>query len=555
MKKLAIINSGAVSLGAYEAGVLYELLQAITAHNAADPANAILIDVIAGASAGGMNSAILAQKLLFQADRLTDPADNDLYLPWVRDVDLTSLLAMNPNEPTMQSILSSDLIDAISTRYMINPYYVGMNLQNNSHPAAAPKIRVGLAMSNLNGVTYELPLASGGNVPYTRFQDEVKFEVDPANPDHDTPDFWEPIRAAAVACGAFPFAFRVQELLRSATDYPNNPPPEFPKTGMHFAYTDGGVFQNEPFGLAKQLVDMNDNHLFEQRYYVYVAPEMRDAASNDYDGTSGMSYFNFWNTAKALISAIFNQARYRDLQNAERINDQVELFDTQAAGLLNLYLAGTVSAAMTTPATSPLLATFYPGGAGPNLNADGEAARTRLKQQFDDEYQRLRTQKNAVEADAWIDSILLLEAVAGLGPRDQMTIFAITESADKLAGNDLFAFAGFLDVAYRQHDYDRGRMSVRNFITEINADPRCANPATFLGPIQYNVAALPPLTIDASLDGFKISAMDVNKRQALRDRIYDRIQDFLSEAGLSWVVREAVDIAYLKKMLDDLLGL
>ena len=67
-KKLAITISGAVSLGSYEAGVLYEVLDAVCQHNN-DPAtiadDRIVIDVLTGASAGGMTAIVLAQKLLY----------------------------------------------------------------------------------------------------------------------------------------------------------------------------------------------------------------------------------------------------------------------------------------------------------------------------------------------------------------------------------------------------------------------------------------------------------------------------------------------------------
>ena len=72
-KKLAITISGAVSLGSYEAGVMYEVVHAIRQHNESRETSAddrILIDVLTGASAGGMTAAILAQKLMFEADAL-----------------------------------------------------------------------------------------------------------------------------------------------------------------------------------------------------------------------------------------------------------------------------------------------------------------------------------------------------------------------------------------------------------------------------------------------------------------------------------------------------
>ena len=391
MKKLAIVISGAVSLGTYEAGVMYELLEVLEAHNTANPNDKIIIDVITGALAGGMNAVILAQKMLFQPSRLKDVTNNDLYLPWVKDVDLTDLLAKQSDESWTESILSSDLIVEVSNRYITDPYSAGGNLKpEEPHKAIGPKdpnpannlakIKLGLAMSNLNGIDYSIPLLSGGAMPYTRFQDQVIVEIDAMKEAHNTSDFWEPIRAAAVACGAFPFAFRVQELFRHSDEYqkplpnpplPNGPPPDpyapnprLPDGTLRYAYSDGGIFQNEPIALAKRLVDEIDGHTNDQRFYIFVAPGMKQSTAMPYSAGPGPSDFNYWNTGKALVNAIFNQARFRDLENVERINGRIREFDKQALGLNGLYLNGTVSSNSMNPATRPL------------LNALGQVGRT-----------------------------------------------------------------------------------------------------------------------------------------------------------------------------------
>ena len=172
-----------------------------------------------------MTAVILAQKLLFQSDCLQDVANNDLYLPWVKDIDLTPLLSQQADESSKLSMLSSDLIEAIADRYLISPFTATLNSKPQMpHPAVAPQIKLGLAMSNLNGIDYGLPLLSGGTMPYTRFQDEVKIDIDATNPDHNSADFWKPLCDAAVACGAFPFAFRIKEVARHISDYQDPPP-------------------------------------------------------------------------------------------------------------------------------------------------------------------------------------------------------------------------------------------------------------------------------------------------------------------------------------------
>ena len=550
-KKLALVISGAVSLGSYEAGVIYELLSTLACHNAQQPNKAILIDVITGASAGGMNAVILAQKLLFQPSRLADPCDNDLYLPWVKDVDLTGLLNLLSDENSILSALSSDLVETISRNYLIAHYTQGINVQpEKPHPAADSAIQVGLAMSNLNGVDYGIDLLSGGTMPYTRFQDQVTIQVDSTNPDHNTADFWEPLRNAAVACGAFPFAFRVKDLIRHASDYHDPSPLKPLPTINHFAYTDGGTFQNEPIGLAKALVDSIDNHVNDERYYLFVAPGMRASAGSSASAAPGSDYFNYWNTGQSLINAIFNQARYRDLDNVEKINSRVAEFDKQAESLKELFLKKTVTPAQISPAVSPLLqALFKPDAGAPagSLNPTGTAAQARLQKQFAAEYAALKA-IDAGTANAWIDAVLLLESVASLGPHDQMKVYAITDDQNRIAGSGLYAFAGFFDVKYRQHDYDLGRQSARDFFAWLNGQPAA------LGPIAAPPDP-PPITIDHSLDGLQLGAIDRKKRQVLYDRLHDRANDLMEELGIPALVREGLYLGYINGALGKLLDL
>jgi hypothetical protein len=87
----------------------------------------IRIDVLTGASAGGMTAAILTQKLLFAknsfvaADGKPSPYDNPLYNTWVRGIDLQGLLdakdePLPDGDPATLSVLSSNLIEKIAAK-------------------------------------------------------------------------------------------------------------------------------------------------------------------------------------------------------------------------------------------------------------------------------------------------------------------------------------------------------------------------------------------------------------------------------------------------------
>jgi hypothetical protein len=217
-KKLAITISGAVSLGSYEAGVLYEVLDAISQHNN-DPATTaddrIVIDVLTGASAGGMTAIVLAQKLLYNAGEFQGPYDNPLYNLWVKRISLAGLQATDENEPALHSLFSSNLIEAISREALQGRYETMPPPPQQRHAAVEDTIRVGVAITNLNGVGYGYSVIPGGKFIYI---DQMTRQVEASS--CDTGDFWEPLRQAAVACGAFPVAFRPQEVQRSSKGEP-----------------------------------------------------------------------------------------------------------------------------------------------------------------------------------------------------------------------------------------------------------------------------------------------------------------------------------------------
>jgi predicted acylesterase/phospholipase RssA len=544
-KRLAITISGAVSLGSYEAGVLYEIIHAIGQHNtdpATPPANQIKIDVLTGASAGGMTATIAAQKLAYEADALDDPYNNAFYLPWVVDVGIDGLLAMQGKDDPGRSILSSEYVVDISRRYLTGRYTSHATPPPKKHAAAADEIGLGLAMSNLNGVDYSRALLLTGNFTYTRHQDELATIIHTAHPADDSLGFWDPLRNAAVACGAFPFAFKVVDVVRHGVEFDGATPPVAPL--QPFAYTDGGVFQNEPLGLAKNLVDEADEHLgVEDRFYLFVAPGSRSSTSNAEFSAAKARYVP---TAMQLVSAIFSQARFQDWIKAERMNDQVVLFNAQALALQRMFLQGSAAVQLQQAehfqaAANDLLSALFPDQPVTQPPHEKlEVARERLKRQFKQEYEEL----SSAAGDAWIDTILALEKSAALGTRDEMTIFGITAEDRELASYELSAFAGFFDRRFRDHDYDVGRRKAQEFL---------AKPGT-LGPIRF--APEPIRAIDASLDGLSFENMDHKLRERVRDALRKQSHAILKASGLGpALLREAVDFVVVRNVLNAVLKL
>jgi predicted acylesterase/phospholipase RssA len=135
--RIAINMAGAISAGAYTAGVLDFLVEALDAWYQAKtgnefvPAHSVSIDVFSGASAGGMCAAISAILLQDEFDHIADTSkagtSNRLYESWVNMIDIRRLLETKDlrNPGPVVSLLDSTRLSLIPSQ--ITPSF-GVNL-------------------------------------------------------------------------------------------------------------------------------------------------------------------------------------------------------------------------------------------------------------------------------------------------------------------------------------------------------------------------------------------------------------------------------------------
>lgn len=536
--RLAVTIAGAVSLGSFEAGVLFELLDALAQHNqAAPPASRIALDVLTGASAGGMTAAIAAQTMLYAWPAVADPYDNPFYNAWVAGVDIKGLLPLTAQESAGMSIFSSDFVQGVAQRFLLGRYRQLPPPQPTPHPAlnAAGTIALGLALSNLNGVDYQRPLLSGGSFNYTKFEDQITFLLGRAT---DTSAAWTPITQAAVASGAFPFAFRPCDLSRNAQDYQTPFLSPWQQSPRSFTYTDGGVFQNQPIGLAKNLVDGIDEHQdSDSRSYLFISPKPLDSSVSPIAAKNAV----FKTMTNALLNAIFNQAGFQDWIEAETVNDTVNLLNQRATQLAGLLKSGAVVASSLESVSTLLLPRFE--GA-----VQLDAARSQLRQQFAAEYDQLVSAAGKVTSEAWINAILLLELAADLHEKDEMYIYSVMADHQDLAGAGFFSFQGFLDRSFRDHDYDIGRQKAQAFLGDLkrislNKLPELEYTPKPIHPIQPT----PP-------GGFTPAAIPQASRQELCGSLTSAVDNILAQMGVSWIVRKGIEVFLVKGKINKQLG-
>ena len=284
--RMGINMSGAVSAGAYTAGVLDFLIEALDAWYAAKqqgqavPTHEVSIDVFSGASAGGMCAAIASVMVQGDFDHIHDTSlqgtTNRFYESWVNKIDIRALLGKDDIKSTepVYSLLDCTIIDEIAT-YALVPG------SPKRRAYISPNLTLFLTLTNLSGIPYSLNDVGAGSLEESTLYhaDRLRFEtVQPGNPT-STPiakalplgapgqGAWPLLQEAAKATGAFPIFLRPRQLTRDADDYfpamwesINSDPtaktatkPSWPD-GMSGTVTtinvDGGVIDNDPFNLS-----------------------------------------------------------------------------------------------------------------------------------------------------------------------------------------------------------------------------------------------------------------------------------------------------------------
>jgi len=356
--------AGAVSAGAYTAGVLDFLVEALDEWYAAKaqqlpgiPTHDVILDVISGASAGGMCSAISSVALQEKFDHIDAPNPtaglprNRLYHSWVESIDIMPLLGVAdlPNgQGPVKSLLDSTPIETIAHSTLAP---IPANAVRRAW--IAPQMGVILTLSNLRGVPYSVDEANGG-----AFEERMAYHADrivftvAASGAVDTPTTyalnysdaanpnWQTLATAAMATGAFPVMLAARVIERRRADYENrqwNINNQVPDNGQcqeqqkvqpawddkivpatfENAYVDGGMTNNNPFECARQYLVTaagNDGHNpreaeLANAAVISVAPFPGD--ENFDPSLKAESQTTIDQVIGGLIGVLVNQARFQ----------------------------------------------------------------------------------------------------------------------------------------------------------------------------------------------------------------------------------------------------
>jgi hypothetical protein len=172
--ELGIVMAGAISVGAYSAGVMVFLIEALDAYEDAKkqdgwdgPVYDMRIPVMAGASAGGMTAAISALQIfdglahVWPGEPVPAKPDNRLYSSWVSDISIEALLATTDLENCgdkqgLKSALCCDVLDGIvKDAFLLNGAPRARNWIGRGEDRS---LRVMLTLTNMRGVPYSFSL-------------------------------------------------------------------------------------------------------------------------------------------------------------------------------------------------------------------------------------------------------------------------------------------------------------------------------------------------------------------------------------------------------------
>jgi len=238
--EIGLVLAGTVSAGAYTAGVLDYIIEALDSWTRAKeqrspdaPKHEVVISTIAGASGGAINGAILTRAAGWSFQHGSD-RDNPFYSTWAHGVDLSDLLSTQV-EPGIDGFASLFNCKAIEKKTAAAIAYQGEELGAGASPAQrsylANPLRLFMMVNNVTGVPYTIPMTGESKLgrDFLAHADFMRFAlaVDGGVPNcpMSRPDEivlrscatenWDRLGAAALATSAFPFAFRARPLTRA----------------------------------------------------------------------------------------------------------------------------------------------------------------------------------------------------------------------------------------------------------------------------------------------------------------------------------------------------
>ena len=369
--EIGLVLGGTVSAGAYTAGVIDYLMEALDAWTAAKeqgaayaPKHDVAISTIGGTSGGGINGAILLRAAGFAFDH--GPTESNIfYRTWTRGVSLQNLLSDRP-EPGVegaQAFLNCQILDQQADSVI---KATGAPLGSGNSPRArsyfTDPLRLVTMVGNVTGVPYKIEfkgesdfahelMAHEDQVRFALFvpggaKDEVTSRPDEFALAYGSNVNWSMLKAAALATSAFPAALRARVIERQLAVYgyrvavvPSDAGEEAevvqlipkwdvltagkkPPYNPQFLNVDGGSMNNEPLDVVRTaLAGLNGRNPRDWRQAnrgVVLIDPFTDPEDLGPDAPPGALKMIF-----PFINALISQNRFKPMDVALATRDNV----------------------------------------------------------------------------------------------------------------------------------------------------------------------------------------------------------------------------------------
>lgn len=353
--EIGLVLGGTVSAGAYTAGVLDFLIEALDTwqtekerNPGSTPSWMTRISILTGTSGGGVLAAMTAKALSWEFSPVRSPernSSNPFYKTWVEALDIYKMLETGDlKEGKLRSLLNSDCLE--NAAHELKTYSTAVRRKRNYVPEPLPII---LTLTNLRGIPYRTDFGDEKSQSFVDHGDYARFHIFTHGGNGEVrPDSfgvsesplagylgWEQVIKFALGTGAFPIGFPFQELTRPLEHYRYRPviiPGDGHKASQirplevdwhrlisdgasdlndnyHFLCADGGMWNNQPIELCRRelagMLGRNPrNGLKATRAVVLIDPFM-EAPSHELN-----QFKSLLKGAEGVLSAWTNQARY-----------------------------------------------------------------------------------------------------------------------------------------------------------------------------------------------------------------------------------------------------
>ena len=308
-------------------------------------------------------------------------------------------------------------------------------------------------------------------------------------------------------------------------------------------YLDGGLFDNAPLGLARDLVELGADHRKQDRRYLFVEPVLETAGPGHHGFEGPPSTLS--GMASALTRAVLGQGAARDWATANRINSRLEILHALVERLPELApdLADREALALgryvgeLAEHVAEVQVSEGRGAEGGSDDPAGDHLDSQVERiEADPAYASALSQADSRAARARLAKLIfVLEAAAGLQDKDVLPLYLVApDSGEDLAGDFMGHFGGFFHREWRANDFRAGRRDARRVIEETLSDVISYDPGD---KAEYQVKKMDP-SFDSIPAAGKARLRDLADAEA--DRVLSELKPGAVATAFGWAWKPVV---------------